>query len=233
MARGESGLWGCERLLRRRGLAPVAGVDEAGRGACAGPLVVAAVVLPASGSRRLVDLTDSKRLSPRLRERVFDEILSVAQAWATVVIQPSEVDACGVHVANIAGMRRAVARLARRPGYVLTDGFAVPGLGVASTAVLKGDQVVACVAAASVVAKVTRDRIMKDLHHRHPEYDFAQHKGYVTAGHTAALAAYGPCGQHRMSYVNVAQAQRERLARLARLEDAVTRTGLPSATESA
>ncbi|WP_131768366.1 ribonuclease HII [Candidatus Protofrankia californiensis] len=228
--RRDCGLWGYERALWRRGLAPVAGVDEAGRGACAGPLVVAAVILPASRSRRLDDLTDSKRMSAQLRERVFDEILSVAQAWATVVIQPFEIDAWGVHVANIAGMRRAVARLTQRPGYVLTDGFAVPGLGAESTAVLKGDQVVACVAAASVVAKVTRDRIMKDLHRRHPEYDFAQHKGYVTAGHAAALAAYGPCEQHRMSYVNVAQAQRERLSRL---EDAVTRTGLRSATESA
>ncbi len=228
--RRDAGLWGYERALWRRGLAPVAGVDEAGRGACAGPLVVATVVLPVGGSRSIGTLADSKRLSARLREQVFDDILGVAQAWTTVVIDASEIDLRGVHVANITGMRRAVARLPWRPGYVLTDGFAVAGLGVESTAVLKGDQVVACVAAASVVAKVTRDRIMNDLHSAYPEYDFAQHKGYVTAGHAAALAAYGPCDQHRMSYVNVAEAQRERLSRL---EDVVTRTGLRSAMESA
>ncbi len=208
----------------------MAGVDEAGRGACAGPLVVAAVILPAGRSRRLDDLADSKQLSARSRERVFDEILSVARAWVTVVIEACEIDTRGVHVANITGMRRAVARLTPRPGYVLTDGFAVPGLGVEATAVLKGDQVAACVAAASVVAKVTRDRIMDDLHSCHPEYDFVRHKGYVTAGHATALATYGPSEQHRMSYVNVAEARRERLSRL---EDAVTRTGLHSATESA
>ncbi|WP_322752129.1 ribonuclease HII [Frankia sp. Cas3] len=228
--RRDGGLWGYERALWRRGLGPVAGVDEAGRGACAGPLVVAAVILPTGGSRRLGALADSKRLSARLRDQVFEGILGVAQAWATVVIDASEIDVAGVHVANTTGMRRAVARLVARPGYVLTDGFAVAGLGVGSTAVLKGDQVVACVAAASVIAKVTRDRIMDGLHSGYPEYDFAQHKGYVTAAHAAALAAYGPCEQHRMSYVNVAGAYRERLSRL---EDVVTPTGLRSATEGA
>jgi len=203
--RRDAGLWGYERALTRAGFAPVAGADEAGRGACAGPLVVAAVVLPEGRRGQVPGLADSKLLSPLARDRVFDAVLARAAAWSVVVVPATEVDATGLHRANLAGMRRALARLAVLPSYVLTDGFPVAGLGVPGLAVWKGDRVAACIAAASVVAKVTRDRIMIDLHERYPAYDFATHKGYVTPGHQAALDALGPCPEHRLSYVNVAR----------------------------
>ncbi|MEX5632261.1 ribonuclease HII [Parafrankia sp. FMc2] len=232
--RRDAGLFGYERALVRGGLGPVAGVDEAGRGACAGPLVVAAVVLDLRRTRLLDRLTDSKLLTERIREEVYADVLASAAAVATIVVSAADIDRIGVHVANIMGMRRAVAALDVRPGYVLTDGFAVAGFGVESLAVIKGDRVVGCIAAASVVAKVTRDRIMRSLHERHAEYDFAQHKGYVTAAHNAALARYGPCEEHRLSYVNVAaQAAPAGKTRSLRLEDRVGMTSLHGATESA
>jgi ribonuclease HII len=199
-----AGLYALERTLQRRGFASVAGADEAGRGACAGPLVVAAVVLPAGRRGEIDDLADSKLLAPAVRERVYAEVVARASAYAVVVIPPGEIDSRGLHVCNLAGMRRALARLPARPEYVLTDGFRVDGLGVPGLAVWKGDQVAACVAAASVVAKVTRDRIMVDLHETWPAYGFAEHKGYVTPEHSAALRAHGPCRIHRFSYANVA-----------------------------
>jgi ribonuclease HII len=227
---GAAALWRYERVLWRRRLGPVVGVDEAGRGACAGPLVIAAVALPARPPARLRELADSKLLTPLARDRVYDQIMAVALTWTAVVVPPAELDETGLHRANIAGMRRAVAALVTPVGYVLTDGFPVPGLPVATTAIIKGDQVSANIAAASVVAKVTRDRIMTDLHDRYPEYDFAQHKGYVTAGHTAALARFGPSDVHRLSFVNVARARR---ASSSRLEGTVGMSGLDRATESA
>jgi ribonuclease HII len=203
--RRDAGLWGYERALSRAGFWPVAGADEAGRGACAGPLVVAAVVLP-EGRRGIVpELGDSKLLTARTRERVYAEVVRRAEAWSAVVIPPAEVDAIGLHVANVEGMRRALARLEVCPAYVLTDGFPVRGVGAPTLAVWKGDRVAACVAAASVVAKVTRDRIMAALHERHPAYGFDDHKGYVTSVHNEALDRHGPCGEHRFSYVNVAR----------------------------
>lgn len=204
--RRDSGTWGFQGALDRRGLGPVAGVDEAGRGACAGPLVVAACVLRPGDSARLTELTDSKLLTPLARDRVYDRVLARAVAYSVIVIPPEEVDHDGVHAANLAGMRRAIARLEPHPGYVLTDGFKVPGLTAPSVPVVKGDRVAACVAAASVLAKVTRDRIMTDLHDVHPQYGFDEHKGYITAEHTDALMAHGPCESHRWSYVNVAVA---------------------------
>lgn len=204
--RHDGGLYARERALARRGLAPVAGVDEAGRGACAGPLVAAAAILPSRAA--IAELADSKALTPAARERVHDRIVRRARAWSVVVVPPGEVDRDGVHVCNIAALRRAVARLDVPPGYVLTDGFPVPGLGRPSLAIWKGDRVAACVAAASVIAKVTRDRIMSDLHEDYPQYDFGAHKGYVTRVHAAALAAHGPCPHHRRSYANVARVAR-------------------------
>jgi ribonuclease HII len=197
-----AGLSGYERVLARAGLAPIAGIDEAGRGACAGPLVVAAVVFP-TPDPAVAQLADSKALTPAVREQVYREVVANALSWHTVVIAPGEIDRLGLHVCNIAGMRRALAGISCRPGYVLTDGFPVGGLTVPALAMWKGDQVAACVAAASVVAKVTRDRIMTKLHDRYPAYDFAEHKGYSTRRHTQALAEHGPCPEHRFSYVNV------------------------------
>jgi Ribonuclease HII len=198
------GIYALERALQRRGFAQVAGADEAGRGACAGPLVAAAVILPEGRRGEIDGLTDSKLLTPLARERIYDEVVRKALAWTAVLIPPGEVDARGLHVCNLAAMRRALAGLAVRPAYVLTDGFPVDGLGTPGLAVWKGDQVAACVAAASVVAKVTRDRIMRELDTVHPVYGFAEHKGYATPEHSAALHRHGPCPEHRFSYANVA-----------------------------
>lgn len=235
--RRESGTWTLQSALHRRGLGPVAGVDEAGRGACAGPLVVAACVLRPSDAVALDGLTDSKLLTPARREHFHDLIIARAVARSVVVIPPEQVDALGVHVANLDGMRRAVAGLPVHPGYVLTDGFRVPGLTAPNLAVIGGDRAVACVAAASVLAKVTRDRIMGRLHERLPWYGFAEHKGYCTLQHTAALMAHGPSAEHRFGYANVAMAARthglttppRRMAR-ARPWAAVVHNGEPSPT---
>ena len=201
--RSDAGLYGYERALARRGLTPVAGVDEAGRGACAGPLVVAAVILPEGKRGQVPELADSKVLTALARERVYAEVVRRAAAWSVVVIPPGLLDRIGLHVANVQGMRRALAQLTLGPAYVLTDGFPVPGLGVPGLAIWKGDRVAACVAAASVVAKVTRDRLMVELHDRYPQYDFASHKGYCTTEHQGALDTHGPCPEHRYCYVNV------------------------------
>src|SRR6476661_4870474 len=201
--RRDAGLYGYERALRRVGLAPIAGVDEAGRGACAGPLVAAAAILP-EGDRGIVPgLADSKLLTPAARERCYDQVVRRALAWSVVVVAPGECDRLGMHVANVAALRRALARLEVRPSYVLTDGFPVDGLGVPGLAVWKGDRVSACIAAASVLAKVTRDRLMVAEHDRWPAYDFLTHKGYITPTHTAALEQHGPTPIHRRCFVNV------------------------------
>ncbi len=200
-------LWEMERSLRRRGFAAVAGADEAGRGACAGPLVAAACMLPAGRRGRVPGLADSKLLTAATRDRVYEEVVERAESWSVVVLPVADLDARGMHVTNIEALRRAVWGLDPGADYVLTDGFPVPGLACPTLAVWKGDRVAACVAAASVLAKVTRDRIMLDLHERWPEYDFAVHKGYSTAAHDAALRRYGPCPEHRMRFVNVARAR--------------------------
>jgi ribonuclease HII len=205
--RRDAGLWGYERALHRHGLAPVAGADEAGRGACAGPLVVGAAILPAGRRGIVPELADSKLLTAAARERVYAEVLKRAAAWSVVVVPPGDVDRYGLHRMNVAAMRRALAALDLVPGYVLTDGFPVTGLGVPGLAMWKGDRVAACIAAASVIAKVTRDRLMVEMHDRFPSYDFASHKGYVTPEHNAALVEHGPCAEHRYSYVNVRRAR--------------------------
>jgi ribonuclease HII len=200
-------LWEMERRLRRRGFGAIAGADEAGRGACAGPLVAAACVLPPGRRGRVPELADSKLLSPAARDRVYAEVVDRAVAWSVVVIPVEDLDARGMHVTNLEALRRAVCTLDPGPDYVLTDGFPVPGLARPNLAVWKGDRVAACVAAASVLAKVTRDRMMLELHERWPEYDFAGHKGYITDVHSAALERHGPCPEHRMRFINVARAR--------------------------
>lgn len=196
-------IYAYERSLVRAGLDPVAGADEAGRGACAGPLVVGAVILPPGRRGMIPELADSKLLTPSARERVYAHVVTRAVAWSAVVISAADVDRLGVHKANLEGMRRAVAGLSERPAYVLTDGFPVAGIGAPGLAVWKGDRVAACIAAASVIAKVTRDRLMVAMHDDFPSYGFAVHKGYVTKEHQAALSQHGPCAQHRRSFVNV------------------------------
>lgn len=204
--RRDAGLYGYERALRRAGMQVIAGVDEAGRGACAGPLVAGAAILKPGKSGEIPGLADSKLLTEKARERVYAQVLKRALSWAVVVIESDECDRLGMHVANVEALRRAVALLDVTPEYVLTDGFPVDGLGVPGLAVWKGDRVAGCISAASVLAKVTRDRIMVDLDREHPAYDFKTHKGYITDAHAAALTENGPCPQHRMRFVNVRRA---------------------------
>ncbi len=204
--RRDAGLYGYERALSRSGLAPVAGVDEAGRGACAGPLVAGAVILREGPAGSVPGLADSKLLTAKARERCYERIVRRAESWSAVVVSAEECDALGMHVANVEALRRALARLAVKPRYVLTDGFPVDGLEVPGLAVWKGDRVAACIAAASVIAKVTRDRLMMQMHEHFPAYDFDVHKGYVTKEHQQALNAHGPCPQHRRRFINVRRA---------------------------
>jgi ribonuclease HII len=204
--RRDAGIYGYERALRRHGIEPIAGVDEAGRGACAGPLVAGAAILPSGKAGIIPGLADSKLLTEKARERCYEHVLQRALAWSVVAIPHDECDRLGMHVANVEALRRAVALLDLPPSYVLTDGFPVDGLGVPGLAVWKGDRVAACIAAASVIAKVTRDRMMCDLDREWPEYDFKTHKGYITDVHTAALLEHGPSPVHRMRFVNVRRA---------------------------
>ncbi|CAM3271804.1 ribonuclease HII [Tsukamurella hominis] len=203
VVRASSGLSTLETVLGRAGLGPVAGIDEAGRGACAGPMTVAACILPARIPPSLARLDDSKKLTENAREQLYPKILELAVSWSVVSIPAPEIDRIGVHVANIMGMRRAIAGLQVRPGYVLIDGFTVPGLGIPSLPVIGGDASASCIAAASVLAKVTRDRVMTELDDDFPGYGFAVHKGYSTAVHMTALGELGPSAQHRMRYQNV------------------------------
>jgi ribonuclease HII len=208
VVRREAGLSAYEAALYRAGFGLVAGADEAGRGACAGPLVVAACILPRGRRGQIDGLTDSKLLSAPVRERLYGEVVQRAVAYSIVIVAAREIDAYGLHVANLAGMRRALGTLAPRASYALTDGFPVSGLGMPATAVWKGDATVACIAAASILAKVTRDAIMTELHESWPDYEFAQHKGYITPGHSEALMRLGPCAEHRRRYINVRRAMR-------------------------
>lgn len=193
-----------EQILLDAGIAPIAGVDEAGRGACAGPLLVVAVILRDPFTPELAALRDSKELSEKVRDDLYEKIREQSIAISVIEVSVDEVDQRGVHVANLEGMRRAVLGLSIPPQYVLTDGYAIPGLGVPTLGVWKGDQVVHTISAASVIAKVTRDRLMRGLDAQFPEYGFAHHKGYVTAAHSVALAEHGPCPIHRQSFSNIA-----------------------------
>ena len=204
--RRDAGIYGYERALRRVGIEPIAGVDEAGRGACAGPLVAGAAILPPGKAGIVPGLADSKLLTEKARERCYDQVVRRALAWSVVVIESDECDRLGMHVANVEALRRAVALLDLPPSYVLTDGFPVDGLGVPGLAMWKGDRVAACIAAASVLAKVTRDRLMTEMDAQWPAYDFKTHKGYITDGHSAALDEHGPCPEHRRRFVNVRRA---------------------------
>jgi ribonuclease HII len=206
--RTAAGLHAYEVSLRRGGFSLIAGADEAGRGACAGPLVVAACILPPGRRGSIEGLADSKLLTPQARDGLYEQVVQRAVAYSVVRVSAAEIDAYGLHVANLAGMRRALGTLRPVPDYALTDGFAVAGLPMPATAVWKGDATMSCIAAASILAKVTRDRIMAELHDQWPEYDFARHKGYVTPAHAEALQRRGPCAEHRRRYVNVQRALR-------------------------
>lgn len=193
-----------ERLLKS-GLSAIAGVDEAGRGACAGPLVIAALILKDPESSALSKVRDSKELTPKAREEIFPVILENARSHSIIEISPAEIDSFGLHKSNIEGMRRAISALDITPEYVLTDGYEIPGIAIPNLAVWKGDQVALTISAASILAKVHRDRLMASLDKEYPEYGFAEHKGYVTSSHTASLERVGVSPVHRKSYANIAK----------------------------
>jgi ribonuclease HII len=193
-----------ESTLIASGIKRIAGVDEAGRGPCAGPLVVAAVILKDPFAPELSEVRDSKELSEALREKLFDVVTEQALSYSIIKISVEEIDNFGLHKSNLEGMRRAINSLDLVPEYVLTDGYAIEGLAIPNLAVWKGDQVAVSISAASILAKVYRDREMIKLDLRYPGYGLAKHKGYITAAHTKALGELGVTDIHRKSFANIA-----------------------------
>jgi ribonuclease HII len=187
-----------ENALRRVGFVHVAGVDEVGRGCLAGPVVAAAVVL--HPGRHIPGVCDSKVVPAEERERLYERILKHAIAWAVAAADPAEIDRINIHQASLRAMQRAVLALVPLPDIVLVDAFRVPELPMAQRGVVHGDRRCSAIAAASIVAKVTRDRGMLELHGRDPRYGFDRHKGYATADHLHAVARFGYSDVHRRSF---------------------------------
>jgi ribonuclease HII len=187
-----------ENALRRLGFDRVAGVDEVGRGCLAGPVVAAAVVLDPAA--HVAGLADSKLVPPEERDTLAALIISRATAWAVAIVDAGEIDRVNIHRASLQAMRQAVGALAPLPDAVLVDGFRIPDLAIPQRGIVKGDRRCAAIAAASIVAKVTRDRLMRDLDVQDPRYGFARHKGYATAEHLDAVARYGYSAIHRRSF---------------------------------
>ena len=187
-----------ENALRRVGFVYVAGVDEVGRGCLAGPVVAAAVVL--APHKHIPGVSDSKLVPAAERERLHDRILRYAVAWAVASADPTEIDRINIHQASLRAMQRAVLSLVPLPDIVLVDAFRVPDLPMAQRGVLHGDRRCSAIAAASIVAKVTRDRLMVELHSRDPRYGFDRHKGYATQEHLDAVGRFGYSEAHRRSF---------------------------------
>jgi ribonuclease HII len=187
-----------ENALRRVGFCHVAGVDEVGRGCLAGPVVAAAVLL--HPDRHIPGVCDSKLVPSAERERLFDRIVRDAIGWAVGASDPREIDDINIHQASLIAMRRAILTLAPLPDIVLVDAFRVPGLPMAQRGVPHGDRRCSAIAAASIIAKVTRDRQMLGLHAADPRYGFDRHKGYATADHLDAVARFGYSDAHRRSF---------------------------------
>lgn len=187
----------------------VAGVDEAGRGPLAGPVVAAAVIL--DERQPIAGLADSKKLSAARREALYDEIRAKALCCCVAQASVEEIDRLNILQATLLAMQRAVAGLRLKPGLVLVDGNRLPLLEMRAEAIVKGDAKVAAISAASILAKVTRDRGLELLDQHYPQYGFARHKGYGTAEHLQALRLHGPCPEHRRSFAPVAQAERSPL----------------------
>jgi ribonuclease HII len=209
-----------ERALHDQGFLRVAGADEAGRGALAGPLVAAAVVLPSGFDPDGID--DSKALTANQRETAYERIVAAA-AYSVAKAEPAAIDRRGLHRSNIFLLRRCIRALDPVPEYALTDGFPVPRMPCPSLAIKKGDAVAVSVAAASIVAKVTRDRIMKRMHRRYPEFGFDHNKGYGTPEHLEVLDRLGPTPIHRLSFACVGQVSLPGLGRSVE----VTTWGIP------
>jgi ribonuclease HII len=187
-----------ENSLRRLGLCRIAGVDEVGRGCLAGPVVAAAVVL--DPGRHIPGLADSKLLDVEEREALFPLITGRASAWAVATVEAAQIDVLNIHRASLFAMRQAVEALAPWPDAVLVDGFLIPNLLLPQRGIIKGDRRCSAIAAASIVAKVTRDRAMVALHSQDPRFGFDRHKGYATAEHLQAVARYGYSEAHRRSF---------------------------------
>lgn len=185
----------------------IAGVDEAGRGPLAGPVVAGAVILPEGWSYE--GLTDSKKMTERRREKAYDAIVGNAVAWSIGVASVAEIDQHNILQATFMAMQRAVAKLETTPDRILVDGNRSPNFGIPSESVVGGDGTELVISAASVLAKVVRDRLMMALHHHFPDYGFDRHKGYGTAGHMEALRRLGPTAHHRMSFAPVRACSRE------------------------
>ena len=187
-----------ENLVRRFGYVHVAGVDEVGRGCLAGPVVAAAVVLQADCY--VPGVADSKVLAPEQREDAYPRIIAAAVSWHAAVIEPAEIDRINIHRASLLAMRQAVMALLPLPGFVLVDGFRIPELVIPQRSVIGGDRRCTSIAAASILAKVTRDRLMCELHARDPRYGFDRHKGYATREHLDAVAVHGYSDAHRRTF---------------------------------
>ena len=181
----------------------VAGVDEAGRGPIAGPVVAGAIILPPDFD--LAGIDDSKKLTARQRDLAYERIVASTASWAVGIAEPEEIDRINILQATYAAMRRALGGLERVPDRVLVDGLPVPGLHPNCVAVVGGDALHAEIAAASILAKVTRDRMMAAAHERWPQYGFDRHKGYLSASHRIALETHGPCPIHRRTFAPVSQ----------------------------
>jgi ribonuclease HII len=187
-----------ENGLRRFGFVRIAGVDEVGRGCLAGPVMAGAVVL--DPERHIPGLRDSKLLTPDERDELYDVITCHALGWAVAAVEPEEIDRINIHKASLQAMRRAVMSLVPLPDVVLVDAFRIPGLLMAQRGIIHGDVRCAAIAAGSIVAKVVRDRYMRDLHAADPRYGFDRHKGYATADHLDAVARFGYSEVHRRSF---------------------------------
>lgn len=187
-----------ENALRRYGFVHIAGVDEVGRGCLAGPVMAGAVIL--DPARHIPGLADSKVLSAAARDRLYDVIVAQAMSWSVAAIEPGEIDHINIHQASLKAMHCAVMALRPLPDAVCVDAFRIPNLPMAQRGVIGGDRQCAAIAAASIVAKVTRDRLMHGLHATDPRYGFDRHKGYATADHLAAVARFGYSVAHRRSF---------------------------------
>ena len=192
-------LWAYEHAAFADGYGLVCGIDEAGRGPLAGPVCAAAVILPPDC--RIEGLNDSKKLTDKRRRELYDVIVEQAAAYGIAFASHQEIDEINILQATFLAMRRAMAQLAVQPELALVDGNRDPQLGIPTRTIVKGDGLSASIAAASILAKVTRDRIMRELDAQYPEYGFAKNKGYGTAEHIAALKKYGPTPIHRRSFI--------------------------------
>ncbi len=204
--KGPLDLWEMERTLHQEGVALVCGADEAGRGPLAGPVCAAAVILPEKAE--LPDLNDSKKLGAKKREALFPLIQEKAISFGVAFASVEEIEEMNILAAALLAMNRAIAMLEPVPALALIDGNTVRGISVPARSVIGGDGKCACIAAASVLAKVTRDRLMCELAERYPQYGFDRHKGYGTKAHYEALEKYGPSPVHRMSFLKKFYAKR-------------------------